>query len=186
MLAEIFKKNKCDKYGHNYAPFYELVTGIREPESILEIGFMHGASMMSWRDRFPGADLTALEINTNRPMKKPSPPFQLIDGDFRDFNPVKKYDWIIDDGSHQGHDIFDAFQKFWDSVSPGGFYIIEDLHCGFWPDFVGRLGHVHGWYELVQNTIASQTHRSGNESLQSLTGFVIQQKSIIGIQKVTS
>lgn len=182
MLERIFKKYDCDKYSHNYAPLYELLASIKKPNSILEIGFMHGASMMSWRERFKDIELTALEININRPKKIPSNPFALVEGDFRNFNPLKKYDWIIDDGSHIGDDVYDAFHKFWDSVSSGGFYIIEDLHAGFWEEFGGSK--FHQWHSFIENLISNKTHMSGKENLPSETGLVIQQKSIIAIQKI--
>lgn len=184
---QIFKKNECDKAGHNYGTMYELVSNISYPKSILEIGFMHGASMMSWRDLFPECNLTALEINTNRPKKTPSDPFQLIEGHFMGFEPKQKYTWIIDDGSHMGDDVVNAFIKFWQFVKPGGFYIIEDVHCGFWKEYnvtiEGLKSQSPNWYKNIERIICNYTHRNGVETLESKTGFVIEQKSIIAIQK---
>lgn len=180
---QIFQKNECDKAVHNYGTLYELIATLKNPYSILEIGFMHGASMMSWRELFTKCDLTALEINTNREKKIPIAPFQLIDGDFRNFNPVNKYDWIIDDGSHTDKDVLEALSKFWGFVTPGGFYIIEDVHAGFWDNYNTDLNYFGKWINHVNSFINICTHCNGNESIPSETGFVIQQKSIIAIQK---
>jgi SAM-dependent methyltransferase len=47
----------------------------------------------------------------------------------------RKFDIIIDDGSHR-HDhqqkTLSALFKF---LKPGGLYIIEDLHCAFYPEY---------------------------------------------------
>ena len=37
---------------------------------------------------------------------------------------------ILDDASHAWSDQRRSFELFWDMVSPGGFYVIEDLECG--------------------------------------------------------
>ena len=37
---------------------------------------------------------------------------------------------ILDDASHAWSDQRRSFELFWDIVSPGGFYVIEDLECG--------------------------------------------------------
>lgn len=176
----IFLANECDKAGHNYGNLYELAASIKKPESILEIGFMHGASMMSWRELFPECNLISLEINTDRPYKKPSEPFQLIKGDFRDYSNEQKFDWIIDDGSHMGNDVIAAFEKFWGKVNSGGFYIIEDVHCAFWEQYNSVKGN---WFGELERIMQEKCHNKGNEGEKTQTGFVIQQKSIIAIQK---
>ena len=39
---------------------------------------------------------------------------------------------IVDDGSHMSSHQKLTFEVLWDSVEPGGYYIIEDTHTSFW------------------------------------------------------
>jgi hypothetical protein len=41
---------------------------------------------------------------------------------------TKNYDIIIDDGSHISEHQQISFKELWESVKPGGYYVIEDLH----------------------------------------------------------
>ena len=40
------------------------------------------------------------------------------------------FNFIIDDGSHQGDHIVASFKLLWQHIKPGGYYFIEDLHAG--------------------------------------------------------
>ena len=179
---QIFQKNECDKAVHNYGTLYELISTFKIPESIFEIGFMHGASMMSWSELFPDAELLACEIE-KRHWKQPENNFNLILDDFRNVQLTHNYDWIIDDGSHTDKDVLEALQKFWNFVTPGGWYIIEDVHAGFWDNYNTDTHYYGKWIDHVNRFIKICTHNEGNESTPTQTGFVIQQKSIIAIQK---
>ena len=88
---QIFQKNECDKAVHNYGTLYELISTFKIPESIFEIGFMHGASMMSWSELFPNAELLACEIE-KRHWKQPANNFNLILDDFRNVQLTHNYD----------------------------------------------------------------------------------------------
>ena len=49
------------------------------------------------------------------------------------------WDIFIDDGSHTSEDIISAFRRYFRFLKPGGLYIIEDLHCSYWPRFGGGI-----------------------------------------------
>jgi hypothetical protein len=54
----------------------------------------------------------------------------------------KDFDIIIDDGGHFNDQIIITFQRMWEALSPGGFYAIEDLGCGYSP---GSIFVREGW-----------------------------------------
>jgi demethylmacrocin O-methyltransferase len=48
------------------------------------------------------------------------------------------FDIIIDDGSHVNEHVRTSFEELFGSVRPGGYYVIEDLHTSYWPEFGGE------------------------------------------------
>jgi hypothetical protein len=44
---------------------------------------------------------------------------------------------IVDDGSHVSADIILSLARYLPSLSPGGAYVIEDLHASYWPSWGG-------------------------------------------------
>ena len=46
-------------------------------------------------------------------------------------------DVIIDDGSHKSLDVIGNFINYFPLLSPGGIYIVEDMHCAYWSAFDG-------------------------------------------------
>jgi hypothetical protein len=46
-----------------------------------------------------------------------------------------KFDLIIDDGSHYCSQQQESFAWLWPKLRKGGFYIMEDLHTSFLPEF---------------------------------------------------
>lgn len=64
-LRKLAKKHGTDKSVHGYCPHYERrFAGWRhKPITLLEIGVDAGASMRMWRDYFPNAKITGVDIN---------------------------------------------------------------------------------------------------------------------------
>ena len=50
-----------------------------------------------------------------------------------------EFDIFIDDGSHSSKDINATFYNYFHRVRPGGLFVIEDLHCAYYPDYGGGL-----------------------------------------------
>ena len=185
-LAAIFKENNCDKFEHQYYRLYTLLSMFREPNRILEIGIMDGASLLSWLDFFTDTHITGVEIHEGRCETAPKDErIEIVCGDIKEVAISGKFDWIIDDGSHKGIDVLTGFSKLWDNLSVGGWYIIEDLHCAFWDDYKhdGEF-----WIGSINKLVNDWLHQSGSESTFSefnppKFGMVFQDKSIIAIQK---
>lgn len=150
-LCELALKHMTDKGGrhnlyngnftetcHEYTPVYsDLLSDRRlDVEDVLEIGVNGGCSLRMWREYFPRALIVGLDIEQGYLINEERIQCVLADQgsevslmtamcalDFR------KFDLIVDDGSHDvDHQICSA-RTLLPFLKPGGFYVIEDLTC---------------------------------------------------------
>lgn len=150
-LSELAQKYGCDKgeaqiQGHESHKltriYYELFNPIKDTiKNVLEIGINQGGSLKMWRDFFPNA--TVYGVDSKRDNLFSDERIVTFSGSQEvplaikhDIENLKrKFDIIIDDGSHK-HDhqqkTLSALFKF---LQPGGLYIIEDLHCAFYSEY---------------------------------------------------
>jgi hypothetical protein len=152
-LFEKYKADKCPAILHTYSPIYfKLLKDIRmSAKNILEIGigtipimtavgikdYVPGASIRGWRDFFPNATIYAVDIEESVMFTDDRIITDVVDqssvDSIRKFtNKVnKKFDFIIDDGSHLiDHMIISAYELT-NSLNDGGIYIIEDIHQSY-------------------------------------------------------
>lgn len=150
-LSELAKHYVCDKgeariQGHESHKFtliyYELFNPIKDKvKNVLEIGINRGGSLRMWRDYFPNATIYGVDDKRNslftdeRIVTFAGSQEVPLDIKSEVENLKKKFDIIIDDGSHR-HDhqqkTISALFKF---LKLGGLYIIEDLHCAFYEEY---------------------------------------------------
>ena len=146
-LSELGLKYGTDKAGHHqFTPFYNSILEEHRDEftNVMEIGILTNASLRMWEDYFPNATIVGVdnevreEYQANRVkifLADQSQPHQLqrvID------ETTTEYDMILDDGSHLCRHQYISWATLFKHVKPGGYYIIEDLHCNFfpkWPDW---------------------------------------------------
>lgn len=129
------------KYGtdkatfHGYCPFYEQHLPAA-PKRLLEIGVKDGASLRMWREFYPEAEIVGIDIN---------PPIaiagctvlQMDATDTVALATLGQFDVIIDDGSHlTSHQQIAFTQLYWVQLKPGGWYVMEDVHTSFWPQYM--------------------------------------------------
>ena len=130
-LHDLGIKHRTDKATHHrFLDFYQARIG--QPETILEFGIRDGASLKMWRDFFPKAKVTGWDIA--QVMGIVGVVTQVVDctkalpGD-------AKYDLIIDDASHRTLDQVQTFNNWFSAVSPGGCYIVEDVHSQYFTEY---------------------------------------------------
>lgn len=130
-LRQIFHQCGTDKHGsHEYETYYAEIFQ-KEPKSILEIGVKKGNSLAAWRTLFPDVHISGLDIsdkNFNDAVLKYADA-KIYLGDSTDVKTAKqikrKFDVIIDDGSHFYIDIINTFKNFKDKFKRH--YVIEDV-----------------------------------------------------------
>lgn len=153
-LAQFHGTDKSSR-DHNYTPLYRQHLGRSRHRirSVLEIGVggdtstsgyetkAGGQSLYMWRDYFPNAEITGIDIN-DKSVSGPRIHFEQGDQSDPAFLAVVvdkhgPFDVIVDDGSHIGRHIIASFRELWQAVKPGGFYVIEDLALAYHPEWEG-------------------------------------------------
>ncbi len=113
---------------------------------ILEIGVDNGSSLAIWKQYFRRARFIGVDINpacrrfagerVSIEIGSQDDP-EFLHGLTRKYHPTI----IIDDGSHLAHHIQLTFESLFQSLPPGGMYVIEDMFFQFMPEPLRRLGH---------------------------------------------
>lgn len=141
-LERQFFKYKCDKYFHKYHEVYEkYFFKIKNNKlKILEIGISDGASLKVWSNYFKRSQIIGLDIKKINLKKKKINKKNIhvykgsqTDVDFLNFliKKYKKFDIIIDDGSHKPSDVITSFKTLFHSLSTNGLYFVEDTQTSY-------------------------------------------------------
>lgn len=109
---------------HSYLEIYDEIFSEYSNPSILEIGVDKGESLRLWKAMFPNAIVHGLDIELKS--KKVIPGCEVFIADATTWVPPRKYDIIIDDGSHKLRDQSTTFLRLFDKYCRGH-YIIEDV-----------------------------------------------------------
>jgi len=163
-LIEIFRKHEgrlIDKWDH-YFPIYERhfsrFRGL--PVRILEIGIYHGGSLQMWKKYFGDeAAIVGVDIDS-RCAEYAEKGIAIEIGDQADpqfwnkvFDKYDSFDIVIDDGSHLASHQIAAFNSLWLQLNDGGVYLVEDIHCAYWPSHEGGIGARNTFVDFARNRI---------------------------------
>ena len=141
-LKKIFVKHKCDKYFHKYDLVYDnYLSKLKNKKlKILEIGISDGASLKAWSEYFRkseivGFDIKKINLRKKKLLKKSIKVYTGSQSDkkFIDFliHKYKRFDIIIDDGSHFPKDVIKSFKLLFNSLSIKGLYFVEDTQTSY-------------------------------------------------------
>lgn len=166
LLNDIGLKFNTDKSSrfHNYLDFYQEQLPNQSFEGrLLEIGVMDGYSMEMWREYYPNAtQIIGLDIMPKDHLLFPG--VELLQINATDIEAVRalgEFDIIIDDGSHMSLEQQQAF--FWlyyNQLSHGGFYVIEDLWTSYMPAYVNSKYTTAEVLERLENAGMKMTYFS--------------------------
>ncbi len=125
------KSSICHGYLDHYARNFEHLRAA--PINIVEIGVFNGASVRTWADYFPNAQIIGVDIQERCRVYTDGRIVIEIgsqaDAAFLE-QLVRRYPptIVIEDGSHQpAHQVF-TFEHLYPAVAPGGCYVVEDVH----------------------------------------------------------
>lgn len=151
-LGELFVKYGSDKHRNGYTPhFHALFKNIRDREiNLLEIGigtmipgvhssmvgyalpnYKPGGSLRAWRDYFPHGNIVGADVQPDTQFTEERITTLLCDSTDPKIVEIlgdRKFDIIIDDGSHYDESQLKTIRNLWQFVNPGGYYIIEDVY----------------------------------------------------------
>ncbi|MBN1168259.1 hypothetical protein JXA63_00055 [Candidatus Woesebacteria bacterium] len=121
-------KNLNTKGGHCYGKAYDGLFSSFDRDAeldIIEIGTEYGKSLLAWREFFPNANITGVDIEDKVEKKRKDITYKICD--VKDLKPRKRYDIVIDDGSHKLSDVVHVVKNF--KLKVGGMMIIEDCQA---------------------------------------------------------
>lgn len=143
-LNEITLKYKTDKSSdaHNYSEKYEIYfSSVRNDKlKILEIGIQNGYSLKTWKEYFANSKIYGIDIvdcgnmdeHRIKTLRGSQNNLEFLERINNEYGP---FDIIIDDGSHINNDMRVSFDFLFPLLRRGGLYVVEDLHCCYWPNF---------------------------------------------------
>lgn len=130
-ISKILEQYETDKVGHHgYGEVYdELFSKFdRLAElSILEVGIQKGGSLLAWREYFPNAKVTGVDIVDEIKPEYRRSDINYVISDIKDWQTDETFDIIIDDGSHFTDDVQFVIDHFKGKLREGGVMIVEDI-----------------------------------------------------------
>lgn len=137
---------------HYYLRHYDfLFNKLRAEElAIIEFGCRKGSSLRMWEEYFPKAEIYGVDLDENA-KEIEGGRIHIVIGDATEQSTydeieqklgTKKPMIILDDASHAWSDQRRSLELFWSLLSPGGFYVVEDLECasvGAYPKYPPKV-----------------------------------------------
>jgi cephalosporin hydroxylase len=149
------------KWEH-YFPIYERHFSPWRGRTLtfLEVGVAKGGSLQMWRRYFgPMAQVIGIDIDPRCAIHGDDGVFVRI-GDQSDpsflASLIEEFgvpDVVLDDGSHQMAHIKSTFEFLYPKLPKNGVYMVEDLHCAYWPDFGGSIGEPNTFINIAKTLI---------------------------------
>lgn len=190
-------RNPDNRFSHNYTTVYsEIFAPFRDrPVNIFELGIgskdplfpsnmgkdgKPGASLRGWRKWFKDAMVYGADIDVKTLFTEEG--IRTCHVDQRDTESIRKlwdkfdheFDIIIDDGLHNFQANHTFLMNSWDKLSPGGFYVVEDIQPGDYTRVCMSLPKYKEELQGVQDL--ELVHLPGNDTLGN-TLLIIQKKA---------
>jgi cephalosporin hydroxylase len=150
-LMESHTGKYSDKWSSYLGIYWDLFEPILEKElDLLEIGVQNGGSLEVWGKLLPKArNLFGFDIHPKcLDLKFTDPRIKVFVEDASQSKAGEivrekssNLGVVIDDGSHVSRDVIRSFLIFFPQLTPGGFYVIEDLHASYWLNWQGGLSN---------------------------------------------
>ena len=149
-LYSLIDNDRTDKNTvHSYLNVYTDLFCSRKntAKNVLEVGIARGGSIKLWHDYFTNATVYGLDIRHSSKVwdelktlsrVKLLTSINAYDADTFPFSD-KKFDIIIDDGSHKMEDMISFIKLYSECIAEGGILIIEDIPSIYWIDVLKQM-----------------------------------------------
>ena len=175
--------DKSSKF-HNYTEKYDFYFSKMRNEKlkILEIGIQNGFSLKMWKQYFQNSEIFG--IDTADCSRFQEDRINVLLGSQNDLSFLEfvnkeygPFDIIIDDGSHFNDDMKKSFDFLFPLLKNDGIYVVEDLHCCYWPTFTNNTAFMDRLKEIMD--CVNSSGKCGLADINKLQedGFY-QQKSL--------
>jgi hypothetical protein len=119
-----------DKVSLGYMPvYYRIADELGPAANVCELGVMQGDSLDMWQVLFPAGIIAGVDSNPSS--RWPPGTRQIICSQDDPQLPAilgGTWDLIVDDCSHEGEATSISFDNLWPMVTPGGYYVIENVN----------------------------------------------------------
>ncbi len=154
------KKGTIRKLANYYAEYDFMFANYKDkPIRLLEIGVQGGGSLYTWKEFFPQAKITGIDID-ELCRKYEGDSIKIYIGSQENSIFLKSveskegpFDIVIDDGGHTMNQQITTFNILFPLLKEGGIYAIEDLHTSYWPEFGGKKGRAYSAVGLIRKII---------------------------------
>jgi hypothetical protein len=146
----------------HYFPIYERHFAWYRNRSLtfLEVGVSKGGSLAMWQRYFgPLARIVGIDIDP-RCKAHEAPGIEVRIGDQSDEGFLRSVmeefgvpDVVLDDGSHRMDHITSTFKYLYPLMPKNGVYLVEDLHCAYWPEYGGGLSEPGSFINLAKDFV---------------------------------
>ena len=147
---------------HHYLPIYDRYFSLYRdtPVRFLEIGVSRGGSLEMWR-QYLGDEAVIFGIDIDEECRR----FNGVNGEVRIgsqdseaflssvVSEMGGVDIVLDDGSHQMKHVRKSLEVLFPKLSVGGAYMIEDLHCAYWPAYGGGLRSKGNFFSDIRDIV---------------------------------
>lgn len=158
-------KNKSDKCStHTYQYVYDDLLSHYDryaPIDILESGIERGGSLSAWKEYFPNARVTGVDIVDSRLEEFKRGDVDFVIGDIKTYEPNRKFDLIIEDGNHSNLDLMWCATNLVKHLKDFGVLCIEDVQEGFTAPFL-LWGQLSGDYAVTVYDMRRLTNSHDN------------------------
>jgi hypothetical protein len=136
-LQDVYEKYSTATCGgdkgtlHSYIDLYQRYMEKTSDVDLLEIGVQFGYSIKMWEEYFDDSNIYGVDIDTS--LVKFAGLTNVYQCDATDESNIpkeimsKKFDYIVDDGSHRVEDQIKSFDILYPNIKDGGVYFIEDI-----------------------------------------------------------
>ena len=148
-LYDLHSGKVTDKWSSYLDTYEQVFAPLRtKPINMLEIGVQNGGSLEIWARYFKKAKrIVGCDIDEKcRSLAYSDSRISVVVGDANSLETeqaiarfARKFNIIIDDGSHRSGDVLSSFVRYFPYLPNDGIYIIEDMHCSYWPSYEGGL-----------------------------------------------
>jgi hypothetical protein len=136
-LKELGKKFNTFKITvHDFDEIYDPIFSSRRSsvKNLLEIGVLDGASLRTWKEYFPNAEILGADYDEESKIEEDR--ISWIQMNQKDQEQMRAFaaehqgafDIVMDDGCHSSDCQLMTLGALFSTVKPGGFYAIEDTH----------------------------------------------------------
>ena len=161
--ASIQQTEEYFRISHDYLRHYDYLFAQFRAEkfSLVEFGCAGGASLRTWEQYFPNAEIYGVDLDEDAKQHEKGR-VHIVIGDATSPETLAALKAqtggsafiILDDASHAWSDQRRSFELFWDMVTPGGFYVIEDLMCasaGAYPKYSPKILDAQPLFKYMQD-----------------------------------